>query len=739
VGFRPAVWRLAQECGLSGDVRNDAEGVLIRVAGEDAAIVDLVDRLERMPPALARIDLVEIMPGTVPCDAGFRIVDSAKGGARTEIAPDSAICSECAREVSDPAQRRYRYPFANCTQCGPRFSIVRAIPYDRAATTMAAFRLCPACAAEYRNPADRRFHAEAIACASCGPQVRLVPDIPSHDVMDTATRLLRDGHTLAVKGLGGYQLACDATNDAAVSRLRIAKRRNSKPFALMARDLNVIGRYCDVSTEEAAQLQAPSASIVLLQANGLPLPEAVAPGLRTIGFMLPTTPLHLLLLQDIDVPVVMTSGNLTDAPQIIDDDEALTLLGRVADFVLTHDREIATRVDDSVVRVIRGKPRMWRRARGYAPSSILLPAEFKTAPDLLAAGGQLKATFGLLRDGAVIMSPHIGDLEDARTFDDYRHGITRLSKLFDHVPAAIAIDAHPEYLSSKHLRASGLPLVEVQHHHAHIAACLAENGRPLAAPPVLGIVLDGLGWGDDGTIWGGEFLLTDYRSARRMAAFQPVALPGGTAAVREPWRNLYAHLKAAGLQPETSHPILDAMIRNQVNTPMASSCGRLFDAAAAALGICAQRQSHEGEAAARLEALADADTLLNEDDALAYPLSVSMQSARGIATIGYREMWQGVTSDIASGTPPGVIAARFHKAVAIAIVAMARALAGREQFDTVALSGGCLQNAILLEQAERRLHNAGFSVLTHSIVPCNDGGLSLGQAAVAAARLIAAA
>jgi hydrogenase maturation protein HypF len=739
VGFRPAVWRLAQECGLSGDVRNDAEGVLIRVAGEHAAIADLVDRLKRAPPTLARIDLVEIMPSNVPYDAGFRIVDSAKGRARTEITPDSAVCRECVREIQDSGQRRYRYPFANCTHCGPRFSIIRAIPYDRAATTMAAFRLCPACAAEYRTPADRRFHAEAIACESCGPHARLVPDIPSDDVVEAAAGLLRDGHIVAVKGLGGYQLACDATNATAVSRLRIAKRRDSKPFALMARDLDVIRRYCDVSVEEAALLQGASAPIVLLRANGLRLPETVAPGLQSFGFMLPTTPLHLLLLRDIDVPVVMTSGNLTDAPQIIDDEEALTLLGRVADYVLTHDREIATRVDDSVLRVVCGKPRIWRRARGYAPSSVQLPPEFAAAPALLAAGGQLKTTFCLLRDGAAVMSPHIGDLEDARTFDDYQHGITHLTTLLDHAPTAIAVDTHPEYLSAKYARERGLPLIEVQHHHAHIAACLAENGRALSASPVLGIVLDGLGWGDDGTIWGGEFLLTDYHRARRLAAFQPVAMPGGTAAVREPWRNLYAHLKAVGLQPEASHPVLDAMIDKHVNAPMASSCGRLFDAVAAALGICAQRQSHEGEAAARLEALADIRTLLDEDDALAYPLSISMQSAGAIALIGYQEMWRGLIGDIARGTLSGVIAARFHKAMAIAIVAMTRALAGLEHFDTIALSGGCYQNAILLEQTERRLRDTGFNVLTHSIVPCNDGGLSLGQAAVAAARLMAAA
>ena len=440
--------------------------------------------------------------------------------------------------------------------------------------------------------------------------------------IEDAAALLRRGHIVAVKGLGGYQLACDATDADAVSRLRAAKHRETKPFALMARDLEVIRRYCAVSVEEAKLLAGPAAPIVLLRATGDPLPNAVAPGLRTLGFMLPTTPLHLLLLRDIDHPVVMTSGNLTDEPQIIDDDEALARLGGLADCVLAHDRAIATRIDDSVVRVMAGVPRVLRRARGFAPAAIPLPPGFAAAPDLLAAGGELKATFCLVKDGAAILSQHIGDLEDARTFDDYRTGIAHYTALFDHAPIAIAADLHPEYLSSKYARETGLRLIEVQHHHAHVAACLAENGRPLDAPPVLGIVLDGLGWGDDGTIWGGEFLLADYRESRRVGTFKPVAMPGGAAAVREPWRNLYAHLMAAGLEPDRPHALLDAMIRNDVNSPMASSCGRLFDAMAAALDICRDRQGHEGEAASRLEALVCEQTLRDEDDALAYPFAV---------------------------------------------------------------------------------------------------------------------
>ena len=734
VGFRPTVWRLARELGLSGEVRNDAEGVLIRVAGGSDAIAELLDRIQLEPPPLARIERIERSHSTATCAPGFRIADSMGGAARTQIAPDAAICGDCEREIRDPGERRHRYGFANCTRCGPRFSIVRGIPYDRAATTMSPFALCDACGGEYQDPADRRFHAEAIACPRCGPRARLVPCLSPGDPIDQAAALLRRGAVVAVKGLGGYQLACDATNADSVSRLRQAKHRETKPFALMARDLDVIRRYCAVSPDEARLVTGPEAPIVLLRATGHALPTVIAPGLAMFGFMLPTTPLHMLLLRDIADPVVMTSGNLTDEPQIIDDREAIERFTGIADCVLTHDRAIAIRVDDSVVRIIGGVPRVLRRARGFAPAAMPLPPGFDAAPDLLAAGGELKATFCMVKDGAAILSQHIGDLEDARTFDDYRAGIAHYTALFDHAPTAIAADLHPEYLSSKYARETGLRLIEVQHHHAHVAACLAENGRPLTAPPVLGVVLDGLGWGDDGTIWGGEFLLADYREARRLGSFKPVAMPGGNAAVREPWRNLYAHLIAAGLQPHRPHALLDAMIRNGVNAPLASSCGRLFDAMAAALNVCAERQGHEGEAAARLEALICQRTLNDEDDAAAYSMTLSVR--HGLARLDPQHLWQAVLGDLESGTAPGIMAARFHKARAIAVVTMTCALAAHARFETVALSGGCFQNAVLAEQTERRLREAGFAVLTHSLVPANDGGLALGQAAVAAARLI---
>jgi len=771
VGFRPTVWRLARELNLSGEVLNDGEGVLIRAAGDTHAIDTLIARLGDGAPPLARVAGIERCTVTFEAAPGFRIVESGAGSTSTEIAPDAGVCGACAAEILDPYERRFRYPFATCTHCGPRLSIARAIPYDRATTTMAEFPLCPTCEAEYGDPADRRFHAEATACHVCGPTARLVrldgravsfECFSMLDEVDAVCTLIQRGHIVAIKGIGGYQLACDATSAEAVARLRTAKHRPTKPLALMARDLAVIARYCAPSMEEVRLLQSPAAPIVLLDAVGPEvLPDAVAPGLRTLGFMLPTTPLHLLMLRRMTRPVVMTSGNVSAEPQIIDDAEALERLRGAAEFALVHNRPIAARVDDSVARVIDGAPRVFRRSRGYAPAVITLPAGFSAAPDLIAMGGELKSAFCLLRGGNAVLSPHIGDLDDAATYDDYRRGIDGFAALFDHRPAAIAIDKHPEYLSAKLGRARAeavpLPLVEVQHHHAHVAACLAENGRPLEAPPVLGIVLDGLGWGEDGTIWGGEFLLADYRKARRLGCFKPVALPGGDAAAREPWRNLYAHLMAemgwaefqmgfAELElyrdlAARPRDVLDAMIKSGLNAPKASSCGRLFDAVAAALGICRDRQGHEGDAACRLEALVCDSTLREEDEGLAYPFTIPNLPNSGLPYLEPLAMWRALLGDLILETPAPVIAARFHKGLAKAIAAIAVKLAGpvdqsARRFDTVALSGGCFQNKVLFEASAARLRAAGFTVLSHAQVPMNDGGLALGQAAIAAARLI---
>jgi hydrogenase maturation protein HypF len=773
VGFRPTVWRMARELELSGEVLNDAEGVLVRVGGDAAAVNAFLARVAREPPPLARIDAIETHAYRGRLSSKFRIADSQAGDAHTQVAPDAAICAACAAEIASPFERRFRYPFANCTHCGPRLSIVNGIPFDRALTTMAPFLMCPACEQEYRDPADRRFHAEAIACDACGPRARLIrfdggaasfDRRSTLDDVDAARGLLLKGEILAIKGLGGFHLACDATNAEAVARLRRLKRRERKPFALMTADVEIMRRYCSVDSDEQNLLGGAAAPIVLLRADGpRRLPQDIAPGLATLGFMLPTTPLHALLLRRLDRPVVMTSGNIADEPQAIDNDEARERLAGVAAYALVHDREIANRVDDSLVRVMAGKPRALRRARGYAPAPLMLPPGFEASPPLMAMGGELKATFCLIKDGEAILSQHQGDLENAETFDDYRGALALYARLFDHRPAALVADQHPEYLSAKlaRERAASEPvaLIEVQHHHAHVAACLAENLYPLDGPPTLGIVLDGLGWGDDGTIWGGEFLLADYRSYERLGLFKPVAMLGGAQAAREPWRNLYAHLMAemgwAELEMNFAEldlfadlarrprATLDAMSRNRVNAPKASSCGRLFDAVAAALDLCRERQAYEGEAAARLEAIVDRDAMGDHEEP-AYPFAIPNMRDSGLPYIEPLAMWRAMLGDLNLRTPATLMAARFHNGLAKVVVAMARKLAARDdtggrRFETIALSGGCFQNRVLFEEVVRGLEREHFRVLTHAQVPANDGGLALGQAAIGAARLIDAA
>ncbi len=765
VGFRPNVWRLARECGLVGEVRNDSQGVLIFAGGASRDLLEFLARLERDQPPLSRIDRIDcrVFWGDLPGE--FRITESVSSEADTQVAPDAAMCAACAAEINDPAARRFRYPFTNCTHCGPRLSIVRGVPYDRAKTTMSAFTLCEDCAQEYHDPADRRFHAQPIACSACGPQLvleqldaRAAAPVEA-DVLDAACALLNGGAILAIKGLGGYQLACDARNGAAVESLRRQKHRDAKPFALMARDLAVVRDYCRVSDAEAALLSDASAPIVLMRAK-LPklLPERVAPGLNTLGFMLPTTPLHRLLLQSVDGPLVMTSGNLSDEPQVIDEQEARERLSGVAAYALTHNRQIANRVDDSVVRMMAGGPRILRRARGFAPAPLALPPEFSKAPPLLAFGGHLKATFCLFKKGEAVLSPHQGDLEDALTFEDYRKNLALYAALFDHSPQALVADLHPDYLSSKLARSrcgASLPLIEVQHHHAHVAACLAENLYPQYGAPVLGLVLDGLGWGAEGEIWGGELLLADYRDYERLGALRPTPMPGGTAALREPWRNLYAHLIAAFGRTRLARKLeslelgdylrtkpcatLDAMMARGVNAPLASSCGRLFDGFAALLGLCRDRQSYEGQAGAYLEAVAEEISPCEAE--AGYPFALIASADDAPTFIDPAPMWAAALEDLRCGTSRGVMAARFHKGLARALVTLTESLAhsraeATRRFDTVALSGGCLQNSILLQELTRRFETCGFVVLTHTKVPANDGGLALGQAAIGAARLI---
>jgi hydrogenase maturation protein HypF len=763
VGFRPTVWRLARDCGVSGDVCNDGEGVLIH-AWADAMVLDgFVAGLSRGCPPLARIDSIErgVHHEAPPFPGVFRILASASGHAHTGVVPDAVTCRGCIDETLDPSGRRYRYAFTNCTHCGPRLSIVGAIPYDRSNTTMAAFALCAACRREYDDPSDRRFHAQPIACPACGPRIWLEGSDGTRaqgDALIAACRCIEQGGIVAIKGLGGFQLACLAADHAAVARLRMLKHRERKPFALLARDAAMVKRYCVVSNADKVLLESAAGPIVLmpvLTPSVSGIFQGVAPGTATLGLMLPSTPLHHLIMQSLDAPIVLTSGNLADEPQCIDNDDARARLGSMADALLMHDRDIAQRVDDSVARVVDGIPRLLRRARGYAPAPLRMPRDLAAAPPVLAMGAQQKNTFCLLREGEAVVSHHIGELENGETYRDYTLALTRYERLFEHDARIVAVDLHPEYLSRKLgvkiARQQHLPLAEVQHHHAHLAACLAENGIGLGTD-VLGIVLDGLGMGAGNALWGGEFLLGGYADYTRVASLPSVALPGGERAVYEPWRNTYAHLRAClgwsrfaaeyaklGLRDfldRQPRVLLDQMIEGGINSPPASSAGRLFDAVAAAVGVCRERVRYEGQAAIELEAQIDTRTLLEEDDALAYPFGIGEASGSDHRLlIDVQPMWVALLDDLMRSTPVPVIAARFHKGMAIAIVSVVdRLLASTAPtVCMVALSGGVMQNRALFEQLTERLAARGLKVLAHRQVPSNDGGIALGQAAIAAA------
>jgi len=760
VGLRPTVWRIAKACGLTGEVLNDGEGVLIRAWGAAPNLDRFCRELRQQCPPLARIDALERAPlGDPPGGGDFRIVESQAGEVRTGVVADAATCPACRRELFDPTDRRYRYPFINCTHCGPRLSIVERIPYDRSNTSMAPFRMCPECQAEYEDPGDRRFHAQPNACPVCGPRVclqdpaggRLEPRLPdAMDAVAAASRLLSEGRILAVKGIGGFHLACDACNAGAVAELRRRKRRFAKPFALMGRDLGVIRRYCRVSEQEAALLAGAAAPIVLLEADG---PEVVAsdvaPGQTTLGFMLPYSPLHHLLLGDWDLPLVMTSGNLSEEPQCVDNLEAVERLGSLADILLLHDRAIVNRVDDSVARVMDGAPRLLRRARGYAPATILLPQGFAEGPPILALGGELKNTICLVEDGRAVLSQHLGDLEDARTAREYERTIALYRDLFRLEPRVLAVDLHPDYgstrLGQEWAARDGLHLAAVQHHHAHIAAVLLDNGWSLEGGQVLGIALDGLGYGEDGSIWGGELLRADYRGFERLGWLKPTPMPGGVKAILQPWRNTYAHIRRhLGWEPARARygqlelfawlggqnlGVLDRMMQAGINAPMSSSCGRLFDAVAAALGICCEGISYEGQAAIELEAVTREAWPLPAG----YPFAVS-EGPGGTKLLDPASMWLALLDDLAAGAALPLVAARFHRGLADAVVELAGQLSSGLGLETVALSGGVFQNRTLFEAVSAGLRQRGLQVLAHRQVPTNDGGLALGQAAAALAR-----
>jgi hydrogenase maturation protein HypF len=748
VGFRPFAYSLATSLGLAGLVGNDVDGVFAEVEGSPEAIAKFVLLLEQEAPPLARIERISTRSLAVTGDGSFSIVPSQAGGQRrTLVSADSATCADCLRELADPADRRYRHPFINCTNCGPRFTIVRDVPYDRPLTTMSAFAMCERCAAEYHDPANRRFHAQPICCPDCGPHLSLVaastePPLPAGDPITTAAGLLQAGKVLAVKGLGGYHLIVDAGNEAATAALRARKHREDKPFALMVPDLATARTLCAVDDTAAQLLTSARRPIVLLPrqpgADGLIAP-AVAPGNRQLGLMLPYTPLHHLLVEAMARPVVATSGNVSDEPIVFRDADALSRLAGIADAFLIHDRAVHIRTDDSVVRAAGGRAAVLRRSRGYVPEPLTVSAAFPRP--VLACGAELKNTFCLAAGDRALVSHHIGDLENAETLRSFTEGIEHFRRLFDIEPELVAHDLHPDYLSTKYAAdLDGVELLSVQHHHAHVASCLADNGE---AGPVIGVAFDGTGYGSDGTIWGGEFLIADLAGFERAGYLHPVPMPGGAAAVRQPWRMAAAYLAdsfPAGLPGELAvrqrnerhwAPVL-AMAERGINSPVTSSAGRLFDAVAALLGV-RDAVNYEGQAAIELEQLADPGEL-GSYPARVTALPAGGDSGRWPLEVSGADLVRAATEDLLAGVAAPVIAARFHNAVAAAIVAVCAQLREHAGLDIVALSGGVFQNLLLTDRVVTALIESGFRVLQHSRVPCNDGGISLGQAAVAGAR-----
>jgi hydrogenase maturation protein HypF len=786
VGFRPFVYSLATRLGLRGIVGNDVDGVFAEVEGDPAAVREFLRAVERDAPPLARVERVTAAPLAPAGTASFQIVASEPAGRRRAlIAADTATCADCLRELADPGDPRFRYPFINCTNCGPRFTIVRGVPYDRPLTTMSAFPMCERCAAEYHDPASRRFHAQPVCCPDCGPRLTLLgnagqplpgqplpgpplpglplPGLPlpgpsapgsapgavtsgampwdagpaASAVLDAAAALLRGGAVVAVKGLGGYHLAADAAREEAVAALRARKRREDKPFAVMAADLPAARRLCQVSDAEAALLTSPARPIVLLARR----PDArvavsAAPGNRQLGVMLPYTPLHHLLLEASAGPLVLTSGNVSDEPIAYRDDDAIDRLAGIADAFLVHDRAIHVRTDDSVARAFgaggsAGRPMLMRRSRGFAPEPVTVRRGFPRP--VLACGAELKNTFCLAKGHHAFVSQHIGDLENAETLRSFTEGIAHFIRLFDVTPAVVAYDLHPDYLSTKYaLDLDGVDLAGVQHHHAHIASCLADNG---ADGPVIGVAFDGTGYGTDGTIWGGEFLVADLAAFSRAGHLAQVPMPGGAAAIRQPWRMAAAYLDqlAAPCLPVSQRnaarwEAVVSMARRGINAPLTSSAGRLFDAAAALLGV-RDEISYEGQAAIELEQLADP----GEAGAYAAAIEPGAESGEPFRAAG-ADLIGAAVADLAAGVAREVIAARFHNGLAALIEDGCVLLREDRGLNTVALSGGVFQNLLLLGSAVRRLEARGFTVLTHSRVPCNDGGISLGQAVVAAAR-----
>jgi hydrogenase maturation protein HypF len=747
VGFRPYIYRLATERHLVGTISNTSGGVIIEIQGPAETVKDFISHLPQEAPPLSRITELKTRDLPLNGDHEFRIVPShGDEPVRTLISPDVATCEDCLREMFDPTDRRYRYPFINCTNCGPRFTITHSIPYDRPFTSMAPFKMCPACQAEYENPANRRFHAQPNACWDCGPQLAFWDNkgvvLDSVDPIAASIQALREGKIIAVKGLGGFHLAADATNAEAVALLRERKRRVGKPFAVMVPDLAVAETICDVSAEEAEVLQSIQRPIVLLRRrmNESGISSDVAPGNNYLGVFLPYTPIHYLLFkQGKFAALVMTSGNLSEEPIAIANDEALRRLSGLADFFLVHNREILLRCDDSVVRVLSSSedwhastPQQLRRSRGFVPVPVFLHEE---APSVLAVGGELKNTICLTKGKHAFLSQHVGDLENLESYNFFEEAIAHLQKVLEIKPELIAYDLHPDYFSTKWaLKRSDLPLIGVQHHHAHIASCMAENHLE---GKVIGFALDGTGYGTDGNIWGGEVLIVGYKDFERAAHFDYVPLPGGAAAIHEPWRmavSYLAHhfgsdfrkLKLPFLQEigEAKLDLVLRMIDRRINSPLTSSCGRLFDAVAAIAGIRNQ-VSYEAQVAIELEMAIGPE--LNEN---AYRFETIQRDDTLI--ISSRRMFEDLIEDVSRKTPISEISRKFHNGLVNIFVEMARTLRDHTSLNRVCLSGGTFNNLYLTTHIIPALTAADFEVFTQNEVPAGDGGLSLGQAMVAA-------
>ena len=744
VGFRPYIYNLARSKKLRGYVLNNGHGVEIEVEGNPDAIGEFVRLIPRsLPP---RAQMVSLQQEHLPPVhfADFTIRESSSRDERTAlISPDIAVCQDCLRELFNPRDRRYRYPFINCTNCGPRYTIIDALPYDRPNTSMKTFDMCPACRKEYDDPSDRLFHAQPNACPLCGPRVWLVDaanrPVTAADPVAECAKLLQQGSIIAVKGLGGFHLAADATSSAAVERLRALKSREEKPLAVMAPDIKTITTFARLAPEDEALLQSAAAPIVLVaKTDPFPLSPLVAPHNPSVGVMLPSTPLHHLLLRGNFTALVMTSGNLKDEPIAIENDEALHRLGACADYFLMHDRDIYFRADDSVIKTypVGGcrKEVLIRRARGYTPQPVFLTEE---VTPMLAVGGEMKNAVCLTRGKTAFVSQHIGEMGYRETYEHFLKTIDHLKRILTIAPRAIACDLHPGYASTGFADGQKeLPVFKIQHHHAHIVSCLAENR---VKERVIGIAFDGTGFGSDGTVWGGEFLIADYGSFERAAHLAPVPLPGGDQAVRKPWRMALSYIATfcgdcgyddlAMIHKHSSRDreMVLKLIQSGFNSPLTSSMGRLFDAVSALLGVC-EESTYEGQAAMELEMVA-ADGTEEYYDFL-------YQQQEESCSINPSPLLKGIYADIKAGKPAGYISATFHNSIAAMIVAVCCRLKERYLLDKVALSGGCFQNGYLLSRSISGLSQAGFTVLQHHLVPPNDGGIALGQALIANERMV---